>query len=219
MRKPKTTIAQVNEYTETPNPSVLTPSNDPVEKDDEQTPLLDRVGDSFLEIGDSITDAAEYTQDVIEDFWEDFRTFIKTGPLLQMAVGIVIGNGVTSVLDSLVQDIMVPPLSILSKSGIALRNYYWVISKGVHGGPYATLADAKADGAVTENYGVFIAKLIDFAITSFALFWIVKAFQALKRVLTESSPAEAPVNQKKCAWCCSMIDIEAFKCPFVSSVN
>lgn len=134
---------------------------------------------------------------------QEFKEFAVKGNAVDMAVGIVIGAAFGTVVKSLVDDIISPPLGKLI-GGIDFSNLYFNLS----GGEYDTLAAAQAAGAATINYGVFVNNLISFVIVAFVLFLIVKAINRIKR----ESPPPLP-NTKECPRCFSSIHQEATRCP------
>ncbi len=114
----------------------------------------------------------------------EFRAFIMRGSVVDLAVGIVIGAAFTGVVNSLVKDILNPVIGVLI-GGVDFSNVF-VSLNGQH---YATLAAAKAAGAATLNFGLFINAIIQFLIVSFAIFWVIKA---LTRMKIHNAPAPAP---------------------------
>jgi large conductance mechanosensitive channel len=120
---------------------------------------------------------------------KEFKEFAVKGNVLDMAVGIIIGAAFGTIVKSLVDDIIMPPIGLLL-GGVDFTDLFLTISGGTSPGPYATLAAAKEAGAVTINYGVFINGLISFLIVAFAVFLVVKSFNTLKR--KEETAPEAP---------------------------
>jgi len=143
---------------------------------------------------------------------KEFRDFALRGNLLDMAVGIIIGAAFTSIVNSLVNDILMPPLGWLL-GGIDFGNFYLTLKVGSPAGPYSSLADAQAAGAVTINYGLFINALISFALVAVAMFLLIRA---INRLQEEDSPTEAPAT-KECPYCYSSIPIQATRCPNCTS--
>lgn len=121
---------------------------------------------------------------------KEFRDFAMKGNVLDMAIGIIIGAAFGKIVSSFVADIMMPPLSMLMGK-VDFTN--WFIS--LTGGDYATLAQARAAGAVTLNYGTFINAIIDFVIVAFAIFLLVKQVNRLKKE-APPPPAEPPAQEK-----------------------
>ena len=136
-------------------------------------------------------------------FLGEFRDFALRGNMLDMAVGIIIGAAFGRVVSSLVSDILMPPIGLLSGHGHSdFSNKFLNLSDHV----YATLAEAKAAGAATINYGVFLNAVSDFLIVSFAVFLLIRQINRLKT----SQPA-APIRE--CPFCISPISPKATRCP------
>ncbi len=142
----------------------------------------------------------------------EFKKFAMRGNVVDMAVGIVIGAAFGSIVKSLVDDVLMPPIGLLL-GGVDFSDFFIVMKEGVKAAaPYQTLAEAKAAGAVTLNFGLFVNAIISFTIVAFALFMIVKAMNKLR---TEEEVK--PVTTKKCPHCCSEIALEATRCPHCTS--
>ena len=121
----------------------------------------------------------------------EFKEFAMRGNVLDMAVGIIIGAAFGTIVSSLVNDVIMPPIG-LALGGVDFSNMFVVLQEGTKAAaPYASLADAKAAGAVTLNYGVFVNAIISFVIVAFAIFMIVKGANSLKQKQAEA-PAAAP---------------------------
>jgi large conductance mechanosensitive channel len=118
--------------------------------------------------------------------WREFRDFAMRGNVIDLAVGIIIGAAFTTIVNSLVNDIIMPPLG-LALGGIDLSDFFVTLK----GGSQLTLAAAKAAGAVTMNYGLFINAIIRFIIVAFAIFILVKQINRLARH-EEPAPPEPP---------------------------
>ena len=143
--------------------------------------------------------------------WKEFREFIERGNVLDMAVGIIIGAAFGTVVSSLVDDIIMPPIG-LALGGVDFANLFITLGSG----QYASLAEAQEAGAATINYGLFINNLITFLIVAFAVFLLVRAVQR-RQALKGAEPApEAPAT-KKCPECLSEIPIEARRCAFCTT--
>ena len=117
---------------------------------------------------------------------KEFREFAVRGNVIDMAVGIIIGAAFTSIVKSLVDDVIMPPIGKLV-GGIDFSNLFIDLS----GGDYASLPEAKAAGAATINYGLFINNVISFLIVAFAVFLLVKGLNSLKRAEEEKPAAPA----------------------------
>src|SRR6266581_2489601 len=117
--------------------------------------------------------------------WREFRDFAMRGNVIDLAVGIIIGAAFTTIVNSLVNDLLMPPLGLLI-GGIDFSNFFVTIK----GGHFDTLDAAKAAGAVTINYGLFINAVIKFVIVAFAIFILIKQINRLQR--EEAKPESAP---------------------------
>jgi len=120
--------------------------------------------------------------------WREFREFAMRGNVIDLAVGIIIGAAFTTIVNSLVNDIIMPPLGLLI-GGIDLSDFFVTLK----GGAYPTLAAAKAAHAVTMNYGVFINAIVRFIIVAFAIFILVRQINRLtqpREPTTEPAPPE-----------------------------
>lgn len=135
---------------------------------------------------------------------KEFKEFIMRGNVLDMAIGIVIGGAFGKIVTSLVNDILMPPIGVLL-GGVDFANLFINLS----GKPYATLADAKAAGAATVNYGLFLNTIIDFVIVAFVIFLLIRAVNRLRR---QQEPAPAAPATKECPYCLSTIPIKATRC-------
>ncbi len=144
---------------------------------------------------------------------KEFKEFAMKGNVLDMAVGIVIGAAFGLIIASLVADIIMPPIGLLLGS-IDFSNIFSVLKEGKTPGPYATVAAAKAAGAVTINWGIFINTIINFVIVAFAIFIMVKGVNKMRRE-KEAPPAEP--TTKECPYCVSAIPIKATRCPHCTS--
>jgi large conductance mechanosensitive channel len=121
---------------------------------------------------------------------KEFKEFAAKGNMLDMAVGIVIGAAFATIITSLVNDIIMPPIG-MALGGVDFSEFYAILQQGSPAGPYATLAAAQEAGAVTVNWGIFVNSLISFLIVAFALFLVVKSFNKMKAE-QEEAPPEAP---------------------------
>ena len=126
---------------------------------------------------------------------KEFKEFAMRGNVLDMAVGIIIGAAFGTIVTSLVNDVIMPPVG-LALGGVDFTNLFAVLRDGAKAaGPYASLADAKAAGAVTLNYGVFANSIVSFMIVAFAIFMLVKGANSLKQKQAEA-PAVPPAPTK-----------------------
>jgi large conductance mechanosensitive channel len=138
---------------------------------------------------------------------KEFKEFAMRGNVLDMAVGIIIGAAFGGVVNSLVNDILMPPIGLLVGK-VDFANLF-VTLKGEH---FASLAQAKAAGATTLNFGVFCNTVINFVIVAFAVFLMVRQFNRLKR-----QPAPAAPTTKECSYCFLSVPIKAIRCPHCTS--
>lgn len=143
----------------------------------------------------------------------EFKEFAMRGNVVDMAVGIIIGAAFGSIVASLVSDVIMPPIGLLL-GNVDFSNLFIVLKQGATAGPYASLADAKAAGAVSINYGAFVNTVISFVIVAFAVFLLIRSINKMKK--KEEAPAAEPVT-KNCPFCQSAIPIKAIRCPFCTS--
>jgi large conductance mechanosensitive channel len=122
---------------------------------------------------------------------KEFKEFAMKGNVLDMAVGIIIGGAFGTIISSLVADLLMPPIG-LAMGGVDFSNLFVTLKDGATAaGPYASLADAKAAGAVTLNYGVFVNAVVSFLIVAFAVFLLVRGVNSVRRQ-QENAPAPPP---------------------------
>lgn len=139
--------------------------------------------------------------------WKEFKAFAMKGSVLDMAIGIIIGVAFGQIIQSLLSDIIMPPLGLLL-GHVDFSNFFINLS-GTH---YTSLADAKRAGAAVLAYGHFINTIINFIIIAFAMFLVVKWFASMKK--PESPP---PPTMKDCPYCFSSIPLKASRCPHCTS--
>jgi len=144
---------------------------------------------------------------------KEFKEFAMKGNVLDMAVGIVIGAAFGTIVASLVADVIMPPIGLLL-GNVDFSNLFLVLKEGKTAGPYASLAAAKAAGAVSMNIGVFLNTVINFIILAFAIFLLVRNVNKLKR--QEQAPPPVPTT-KECSHCFTTIPIKATRCPHCTS--
>jgi len=144
---------------------------------------------------------------------KEFKEFAMRGNVIDMAVGIIIGAAFGAIVQSLVSDIVMPPIGLLLKE-VDFTNLYIILKEGAKtAGPYASLASAQAAGAVTINYGVFTNTIIHFIIVAFAVFMLVRSVNRFKK--KEEISSELTI--KDCSYCLSHIPVKATRCPNCTS--
>jgi large conductance mechanosensitive channel len=146
--------------------------------------------------------------------FKEFKTFAMRGNVVDMAVGIIIGGAFGTIVKSLVDDVIMPPIGLIL-GGVDFSQIFLTLKDGAVGpGPYETLAAAQAAGAVTMNVGLFVNALVSFLIVAFAVFLLIKAINRLQR--EEPAPPPEP-NTKDCPYCLSSIPIKATRCGHCTS--
>jgi large conductance mechanosensitive channel len=140
--------------------------------------------------------------------FKEFKEFAMRGNVVDMAIGIIIGAAFGKIIASFVSDILMPPIGLLL-GRVDFANLFLNLSST----DYPSLAAAKAAGAATVNYGVFINTVIDFLFVAFAVFLLVKQINRLNR---GPEPA-APPATKECPYCVSAIPLKAIRCPHCTS--
>lgn len=144
-------------------------------------------------------------------FLGEFQKFIMRGNVIDLAVGVIIGAAFQAIVNSLVNDIVMPLISMIT-GGIDFSN--WFISlDGTH---YKTLKAAQEAGAATLNYGTFITAVINFVLMAFVIFLLVKFLNSVADKLHKNEAEEAP-TEKTCPYCQSKIPIKAVRCPYCTS--
>jgi large conductance mechanosensitive channel len=136
----------------------------------------------------------------------EFREFAMRGNLLDFAVGIILGAAFGRIITSLVSDIIMPPIGLVL-GGIDFSSLFIALK----GGPYPSVAAAKAAGAPTINYGIFINTIIDFVIVAFVLYLLIRQVNKMQR------PKPVTATTKPCPYCTSDIPLKAVRCPFCTS--
>lgn len=142
---------------------------------------------------------------------KEFKEFALKGNVVDMAVGIIIGAAFGTIVKSLVDDILMPPIGLLL-GNVDFSNLFVVLKEGKVAGPYVSVAAAKQAGAVTLNVGLFINTVISFLIVAFSVFLVVKGMNRLKR----QAPPPDPTT-KECPFCISSIPLKAVRCPHCTS--
>ncbi len=146
--------------------------------------------------------------------FKEFREFAVKGNAVDMAVGIIIGAAFGAIVNSLVADIITPPIAVVMGS-VDFSNQFFVLKDANGTGVYHTLSEAKKAGAVTLNYGVFLNSMINFLIVAFATFFLVRSINKLRAAAEPKKEEETPAipTTKVCPYCKSAVHIEAVKCP------
>ncbi len=146
-------------------------------------------------------------------FISEFKTFIMRGNVIDLAVGVIIGGAFQKIVNSLVNDIVMPLISLLT-GGIDFSNWFFVLGEG----DFATAAAAKEAGVATLNYGTFLSTALDFLIMAFVIFLIIKGINSVtEKFKKEKTEEPAAPTTKVCPYCKSEIDIAATKCPHCTS--
>jgi large conductance mechanosensitive channel len=146
--------------------------------------------------------------------FKEFKDFAMRGNVVDMAVGIIIGAAFGKIVSSIVEDVIMPPIGLLL-GNVDFSNLFVILREGAKApGPYASVAAAKAAGATTLNYGIFINSIVSFAIVAWVIFLLIKAINELKR--KEAAPPSEPTT-KDCPHCFSKVAIKATRCPACTS--
>ena len=147
-------------------------------------------------------------------FLAEFKKFIMRGNVIDLAVGVIIGGAFSGIVTNLVTNIITPVITLITGK-VAFTDLFVVLGSDAE---YATLAAAQEAGASTLNYGLFIQAVIDFLITAFVIFLLVKGINKVRSVgKKEEAPVEEAPTTKVCPFCKSEINIEATRCPNCTS--
>ena len=147
--------------------------------------------------------------------WKEFKEFTMRGNVIDLAIGILIGGAFAPIAKSLVDDVFMPPIGLVLGK-VDFKNLFVLLKEGVKDpGPYPSVDAAKAAGAVTLNYGLFLNTIVTFLIVAFIAFLIVRAVNAMHRKHEGVKPAEP--TTKSCPYCLSAIAIKATRCPACTS--
>jgi large conductance mechanosensitive channel len=136
----------------------------------------------------------------------EFREFAMRGNMLDLAIGIVLGAAFGRIITSLVNDMLMPPIGLML-GGLDFASLFIAL----RGGPYPSVAAAKAAGAPTINYGVFLNTVVDFVLVAAVLFLVVKQVNRMRR------HPEATPTTKPCPFCLSTVPLNAVRCPYCTS--
>ena len=145
---------------------------------------------------------------------QDFKAFITRGNVIDMAVGIIIGIAFGAVINSLVKDVIMPPIG-LALGNVDFANLFVVLKEGLTPGPYASLAAAQAAGAVTINYGTFINTVVNLLILAAVVFFLI--VRPVARMQARKKAEEPPPTTKECPYCFTPIHLNASRCPNCTS--
>ncbi|WP_456279468.1 large conductance mechanosensitive channel protein MscL [Bacillus sp. AK128] len=137
--------------------------------------------------------------------FKEFKEFAVKGNVIDLAVGVIIGGAFNKIVSSLVNDVVMPPIGMLFGK-VDFTNLFFTLGKE----EYKTLSEAKEAGAATINYGVFINNIIQFIITAFIIFLVIRQINRLKR---KEEKAPAAPSTKECPYCVTAIPLKAVKCP------
>lgn len=149
-------------------------------------------------------------------FFNEFKKFAMRGNVIDMAVGIIIGAAFGKIVDSLVKDIIMPPIGLLLGK-VDFSNLFVVLKNGPDfTAPYVSLVQAQNAGAVTMNIGNFVNAIISFTIVAFAVFLLIKGINTLQEKMALSDETPVPTT-KKCPFCFTDIPIQATRCPNCTS--
>jgi large conductance mechanosensitive channel len=143
--------------------------------------------------------------------FKEFKEFAMKGNVIDMAIGIIIGAAFGTIIKSLVDDVLMPPIGLLL-GNVDFSNLFMTIKEGKVAAPYPSLAAAKAAAAVTVNIGVFINTIISFLIVAFSVFLVIKNVNRFKK-----EPQPVDPTTKDCPLCFSVIPIKATRCPNCTS--
>lgn len=147
----------------------------------------------------------------MKKIWDEFKTFAIKGNAVDLAVGVIIGAAFGAIVNSLVKDVIMPPISLLM-GGLDFSNKFLVLRAAKDGAvTFNTPADAAKVGAITWNYGNFVTLIINFAIVAIAIFLVIRLINRLKH------PAEKAVDTKECPACAMKIPVKANRCPYCTS--
>ncbi len=150
---------------------------------------------------------------------KDFRAFITRGNAIDMSVGVIIGAAFGPIINSLVKDIIMPPIGLLLGK-IDFANLLVALKQGDPPGPYSSLTAAQTAGAVSINYGTFVNTIINFIIVAAAVFFFVVrpiARMDARAKARQPAPAPAAPTTKECPFCSTGIPIKATRCPNCTS--
>lgn len=187
--------------------------------DDAQTRLIDMDGST-----EDIERIVATSYQAVRGFWADFRSFISRGPAVDLGVGIILSTFFSSLINSFMNDILTPPIGLVFGSSSLQETFIELRHGKTQNITYSTVAEAVSDGAVTMNIGYFVNQLCTFIIVSLFLYWVIKAYTAIKLELEEqemelskSKSRPLPLKQAACPHCDEMVSWKAKRCPYCTS--
>ena len=147
----------------------------------------------------------------MKKIWKEFQEFAVKGNAVDLAVGVIIGAAFGAIVNSLVKDVVMPPISVLT-GGLDFSNKFLVLRAAKDGSvAFNTPADAAKAGAITWNYGNFVTLVINFLIVAGAVFLLIRAINKLRQ------PVQKELDEKSCPACAMKIPIKATRCPHCTS--
>ncbi len=171
-----------------------------------------------VSIDEAIPDRAGWGSGAIlvGGFWSEFKEFALKGNVVDMAVGVILGAAFGTIVESLVDDVIMPPLGMLL-AGVDVGQLHWVLREGSPAGPYATLEAARSAGAVTVNYGAFLNNVVAFLIVAVVLFVVVRQVNRWRRDAEDPDAGDPSSATKTCPACATAIPAKARRCPACTS--
>ncbi len=149
----------------------------------------------------------------MKKFFDEFKKFAMRGNVVDMAVGVVVGGAFSKIVTSLVNDVFMPVIGLLT-GGTNVSGMFALLGDAPEGTVIESIEQAKELGIATLNYGTFIQTIIDFILVAFCIFLVVKFINKMKKPAPAPAPAPAP---RKCPFCQSVIDEKATRCPHCTS--
>ena len=147
----------------------------------------------------------------MKKIWKEFQEFAVKGNAVDLAVGVIIGAAFGAIVNSLVKDVVMPPISVLT-GGLDFSNKFLVLRAAKDGSvAFNTPADAAKAGAITWNYGNFVTLVINFLIVAGAVFLLIRAINKLRQ------PVQKELDEKSCPACAMKIPIKATRCPYCTT--
>ena len=148
---------------------------------------------------------------------KEFRDFAVKGNVIDLSVAVVLGGAFGAIVNSIVKDIIMPPIGLLL-GGVDFSNLYIILKQGDPAGPYASLTNAQEAAAVTLNYGLFLSSLVTFLIIALVMFLLVKSIGRMQKAVKKDEAILPPApTTKECPYCYSEISIKASRCPHCTS--